>query len=837
MRQPRFVLAPLALAAWLAAGLSGSAHAQPNATNPVAITIAAQPLGPALNELARQAGLQLLFPPALVAGKTAAAVSGTLTPNQALDQMLAGSGLVAIREGTAILVKARPPSGETTTLSTVTVTAEADRNGTTEGTGSYTPNTSHAATRMPLSLRETPQSVTVVTAQQLEDRGITSLSQAMETVPGIRVLTDMTRPWFYSRGLFLSNIQVDGNPMLPGGQALSGIQTDSMIAYDRIEVLRGANGLLTGPGDPSGTVTLVRKRPTHAFQAHAQVGVGSWQNRQVDVDVSGPLNAAGTVRGRVAVGASDSDYFIEQTGRDGKALLAVVEADLTPRTTARLGYQFEQYNFQGTNGGSTVPLWYSNGLAYDAPRTMGMMPRNTTQNDRSRKFYAELEHVFDNDWRFKGVLENAHRDRIHQPVATAWIDSYPEPSGFGTQINQFVSNPIADRQWAYNFDFQGPVKLWGREHRLMLGASGWDRQRDTRDWVIDWSQTPSDSFFAGLPTRLAPSYNPAPAPYYLTGFPRSVERTDQHGIFAAARWNLANSVKLITGVRVTNWKASTDLYNGRTGALTQANASAQSVRRVITPYVGAVWDFHPNLSAYASYADIFQPQNFYDRNDRLLEPVVGKNYEAGIKGEFFNKQLNASLAAFRVVQDNLAELDPGYPQNYLTPGGNTPYRSVGKGVNTKGLELEVSGTPQPGWNVSGGYTYAVSNDAKGQPYDRNQPKHLLRLFTTYRLQGNWSGLTLGVGATWNSAISQVQQRPTGLYSPYGYPVTADYENRQGSVWLVNAMVRYQATPKLSLLLNIDNLLDKKYYNTLSPWTPSAYWGRPRSLRLTMRYQY
>ena len=372
----------------------------------------------------------------------------------------------------------------------------------------------------------------------------------------------------------------------------------------------------------------------------------------------------------------------------------------------------------------------------------------------------------------------------------------------------------------------------------MFGASGWWLERQTDDMIADWSAAPPQSVYDNLPVDQAPSWNPDPMPYDRTGHPRSIAYTQQHGLFAAARWNLADSFKLITGVRLTDWQTHTNQYDGRTGKVTQYHSGAYSVRREITPYVGAVWDFHPNLSAYASYADIFKPQNRYDSDDNILEPIVGKNYETGIKGEFFDGDLNASMAVFRMVQDNVGERDPDFPSDYLTPGGNTPYRLT-KGVTTKGFEAEVSGALQPGWNISAGYTYARSTNADGETFDGNLPEHIFRVFTTYRLKGDWSGLTLGVGANWRSGISRILQRPTGAYQANGNPEMANVNFRQGSVWLVNAMARYEFTPKLSLLVSVDNLFDKKYYNALSPYEDEgeAYWGQPRRWRASLRYQW
>jgi len=815
---------------------SGTAFAQ-EATADFAIP--AGPLQAALATFSTQTKINVSYAPATVGGdQHSPGVRGRHTAEQALNQLLSGSRLIAVRQGNGFtLEKISTDNGETTLAPVMVTATQIDE--ATEGTGSYTPRVTRSATRMALSLRETPQSVTVITSQQIEDRGITDLVDAMKTVTGIQVQNSNALPTLYSRGLVLSNVQVNGNSLPAGGQLLSGIQSDNMIAYDRIEVLRGANGLLTGPGDPSGTVMMVRKRPTHEFQAHVQAGAGSWSNQFADADISGALNDAGTVRGRVALGGYDRDNFFEGSGRNGKALLATVETDLTPSTVARLGYQHDAYTAEGVIGNDFVPLWYSDGTPYNASRSMGRATRDAASVNRTRSLYLDLEHAFGNGWAFQGSMEKSRREReIRGWGGAPGIPNYPDPSGIGTTMGTYFMPPLVEDQWAYNFDFQGPLNLFGREHRLMFGASGWDRESELKEGSYDFSNALPASFYEGLPSSAVTQWNGPYLPVQLTGFPRSIAYTEQHGAFAAARWNLADSLKLITGLRVTNWKTSTDRYDAQTGLLAQANASAYAVRGEITPYVGAVWDFHPNLSAYASYADIFKPQNLYDSSDNLLEPVIGKNYEAGVKGAFFESRLNASAAIFRVVQDNLGERDPNFPVDYLTPGGNAPYRSAGKGITTNGFEVEVSGSPQPRWNISAGYTYARSKNANGEPFNRDLPEQLLRVFTTYRLAGDWSGLTLGIGANWNSAITQTLQRPTGTYQANGQPVTGDYEFRQGSVWLVNAMVRYTFTPKLSLLLNVDNLFDKKYYNSfLGTGSGVAVWGEPRRWRTTLRYQF
>lgn len=840
-----------------------AAPAQAQASAERQFDIPAQPLSDALVLFAAQSGYQVATDGAVIQGARTNGVRGTFVPASALSQLLSGTGFTFRINGNVVTLERAPQSADgAIQLGPVRVEGEGGSGAgasfaasptsdplATEGTGAYTPRATRAATRLPLTLRETPQSVTIVTSQQIEDRGIVSLAQAMETVTGVHVQTEMTRPSIFSRGLQVTNLQVDGSPMFGSASGLGSIQSDYMIAYDRIEVVRGPNGLLTGPGDPSGTITLVRKRPTREFQAHVSAGVGSWDNVFADADISGPLNAAGTVRGRVAAGAYDGNNFIKDTGRNGKALLATVEIDLTPKTTVRLGYHHDEYLIEGSSGGATVPLFYSDGTLYNAPRSMGSAPRASTTDQRARTFYLGLEHDFGSGWKFQGLVDYSRRDSTLGPglwhlaaPSYSWEEEYfgplyPDSSGTGT-LASIAHFEYHERQWAYNFDFQGPLHLFGREHRLIFGATGWERRRDTMETVYDMSNPPPASLYETIPLSRATSWS-YEIPNYVADHPESMAHTKQHGVFAAAQWNLTDSLKLITGARLTWWKTYTDRYNALTGELTLANSGAYKVQGEITPYVAATWDFHPNFSVYASYADIFQPQELYDSNDNLLKPVVGKNYEAGLKGEFLDGRLNASLAIFHIVQDNLGERDPNFPDpDYLTPGGNTPYRSVGKGITTEGVELEISGEPLPGWNISGGYTYAPSEDAEGEPYNTTLPKQLLRIFTTYRLPGAWSRLTLGIGANWNSAISQSMPRPIGEYQENGYPVTSQIDFRQGDVLRVNAMARYEFKPNLSLLLNVENLFDKKYYTGLATYGPALGWyGQPRRWRATVRFQY
>src|SRR5450830_2180205 len=305
MWQARFKPAPIALAAMLALGTISLAQAQ--SLPSVKLSIAAQPLGSALNELARQAGVQLLFSPELVAGKTAPAVNGSLSLHDGLDRLLAGSGLQAVVENGTVTIKATPKvSHETATLLEITVMANSERSATSDNTGN------HATRAVTLggserSLRETPQSVSVITRQQMDDKNLFTLDQVLEQSTG---LTRMNRSFgsheFLSRGNALTYL-IDGMPGIADNS--TGWLIPDMAVYDRVEILRGSTALIVGAGTPGGVANLVRKRPRAEAHADVTATVGSWNQRRVEIDAGTPLNAAGSVRGRALVAYEDRAYF------------------------------------------------------------------------------------------------------------------------------------------------------------------------------------------------------------------------------------------------------------------------------------------------------------------------------------------------------------------------------------------------------------------------------------------------------------------------------------------------------------------------------------------------
>ena len=347
---PPSLLLPVAAALAWSLSAPPQAWAQPAAasTSQAAATVEwnlpAGALDDSLARIARQAQRSISADPALLAGKRAPAIRGSYSVEQAAQLALADSGLRLARtpQGTlTVLASAAAPAAPPATaapgraqdhaLAEVKVVAQADRAGTTEGTGSYTARgPSGVATGLALSVRDTPQSVSVMTQQRMEDENLTSISDVLARVPGISTSALGTeRSNANARGYPITNYQLDGVSTHTEFLGLDALPTQSiadMALYDRIEVLRGASGLTTGAGDPSGIVNMVRKKPTAQFQGSAEASVGSWGNRRGVLDLSSPLNASGSVRGRLVAVHQEGDSHIDFYSKKKDVLYGVTKA-------------------------------------------------------------------------------------------------------------------------------------------------------------------------------------------------------------------------------------------------------------------------------------------------------------------------------------------------------------------------------------------------------------------------------------------------------------------------------------------------------------------------------
>lgn len=691
------------------------------------------------------------------------------------------------------------------TLPAITVEATGQTE-TTEGTGSYTTGASKTATPLSMSLRETPQSVSVVTQQRIEDQGFKTITDVINNTTGVSVNQyETSRGQFTARGFNINTLLIDSVPTTWEQPWSSGEIFTSLATYDRVEVVRGATGLTTGAGDPSAAVNLVRKRATSkVFTGSVELEAGSWNQRRATVDLSTPLNEAKTVRARIVGEYADADSYIRGLSTNNGTLFATFEADLGPRTLLTAGFSRQKFDTNGPMWGG-LPVWYAEGIRTNWDVSKSSAADWTRWNTDYNTYFTSLEHRFSNDWKLKLSYNHSDRKADSHLLYLSGAPSIYTGLGMSTFAASYY---VRTKQDDFSTQASGTVKLFGREHELAFGYSS-SRQKFRAD---DRSATPSGGMASDFNNWTGSYAEPVwgARSYY------GKSETTQDAIYGAARFNVADPLKLIVGARVTNYK--------KTGDEKYSNPYSLKYNSEVTPYAGLVYDVSKELSVYASYTDIFQPQNARDINGTYIDPIKGKSFETGVKGEFLDGRVNASAAVFHIKQKNLAVATT----DRLTGLGGLPetvYRAS-DGATSNGFELELAGELAKGWNVSAGYTQYRLKDSTGEDVNSIYPRKLVRLFTTYRLPGAWSGLTVGGGVSWQGRTY------TNALNPLG----ATQRIEQGAYALVNLMARYDFTPKLSAQLNINNVTNRKYYGMFDAYSQITYQA-PRSASLTVKYRF
>lgn len=818
------------LAAHLRTALVGLAcaavlpHAPAIAAEPAASATAgtyalpAGPLSQTLYQFAAQAGITLTFDAALTDGLQSSGLDGSYSPEAGLGRLLAGSGLEAVRgENGGYRLRRLPAANRSEArLAAVTVTAAAERSGTTEGTGSYAQSgPSSTATGLNLSLHETPQSVSVMTRQRIEDEALLGVKDVLSKIPGIKVVEmGPERYTIGSRGYSITNYQLDGVGTHSDVTTQNVFQANTdLVIYDRVEVQRGASGLLTGAGDPSGAINLVRKKPTSEFQAHVAGGIGSWNQRRAEADISGPLNEAGRLRGRLVAAWQKKDSFMDYHENEKKVLYGVIEADLSDRTRLTAGIDHQISDTEGSWYGIGQPMFFSNGEQTKFSRSKSFSSGDNFSDLKTTNAFLTLEQGLAGDWKLKLSANYLHGERDYR---TTFLNSmYPFPNKLTGDGLSLDATQGYSKQTQKNLDInlQGTFELFGRQHEAVLGFNYLDYE-DLADIDVDTGGV------HGTPANIYTWNNRGHGTHYV-GSSDSDTFVRQTGFYAAGRFTLSDRLKTIVGVNVYNHRNQYILDNY---LYSYYNTTKAKERGVVTPYAGITYDLTPAHTLYASYTTIYKPQTVQDRTGAMLDPREGANYELGVKSEFLDGRVASSVALYQIRQDNLAEVDPGQ----TVPGTTTAaYRAV-KGAETNGVDLEVNGELLPGWNVAASYSYGRTENDAGKRIATVYPEHLAKLWTTWWLPGALHKLTLGGGVDWQSK-AYYTVRPWWV----GRNITA----RQSAYAVANLMARYELSKDLSLTLNVNNIFDKTYLSSLESTFYSGFYGPPRNAQLNLKYRF
>ncbi len=675
----------------------------------------------------------------------------------------------------------------------------------------YVAPSSSTALGLDLSARETPQAVTVITRARMDDQATNDISSVLDQAVGVTV--NATSPlgsdgvYFYSRGFEIRNFQIDGTPRPPAIYGFSETTTD-MASYERVEIVRGATGLMSGAGSPSASVNLVRKRPTGQGSVSFNGQIGSFDHNRVEADLNGALSSSGALRGRAIVVYEDSDAYVDRTNTKKKIFYGIAEFDLTDSTLLSAGIEYQDFGSTGASRGG-VPVFFTDGSDADLPRSTNTGAEGNNLSRETTRLFASLEHSFANGWSVR--LEGEESQPDYDEAFSYMYGPFDAATGAGSSVG--TARWAGDlTQRIVSLTASGSFAWLGHQHQVMLGASHNIAKDDNDEYSGWWNGGPdywaslSDAWrFLGTGTYATPDLS---ANGYHSG-----GRIEQNGVYAALRLRPAESVSVIGGARISSWKETEwDDYSGTRSSKTLTDESG-----VFTPYAGIVFDLSRSLSAYASYTDIFEPQGAEDVQGNRLDPLLGNNYEIGLKGEFQEGRVNATLALFRVDQDNLAVEIPNAPPN---PNGNTPFTAE-SGTSSRGFELEVVGEVLSGLQVGGGYAYFKVEDADDNPLITEVPNRTFKFFGTYRLPAALQAFTVGGNLRWQGNSYLNESGPNG----------EDFE--QDAQVAVDAVAKYRFSDKVSLSLNVNNIFDSEYYSGVT-WGHGIY-ETPREVLLGFKW--
>ncbi|MBE8718231.1 TonB-dependent siderophore receptor [Cellvibrio polysaccharolyticus] len=743
----------------------------------------AGPLGRTLSSVAVQASIPLSFDTALTRGKNAPTLSGNYTPLQALEALLNGSGLQLVRKAdgsyTLQVISGTPR------LATVAVSGKA-MGSTTEGTGSYTTESTSSSTRLNLSLQETPQPISVITRQRMEDQGLNTLNEVLDATTGITVKSfgvGGDGPQLWARGSSITNFQVEG---VPSSSSMSNY-LQSSVMYDRVEIVKGATGMMSGLGTPSATVNMIRKRPTGEPLTDITMEGGTWSRYGVGLDVSRTLNEEASVRGRLVADYKNQQAWADNYQQEYGVLYGIGEVDLGINTLLTLGFSHITRNTDAPI--RPFFIQYSNGQPNGAKPSNYAAPSWTYYDHQLNSLFSSVEHTFDSGWSAKAEL--THTRYKYDAIIASLQGGVDQLTGLGAYAQMPLWANEAE-QTSLDSYITGPFTLFGRQHEVIGGITlsqvdqespGYPTYRQNVTDIFNWTNTISEPTFI------------------QTGDVETKE--NQFSAYLSSRLQVSDATSLLLGGRITDWERDRK-------AFTYANSSVSNSRdrehNVVIPYLGIVHELNNILSLYSSYTRIFNPHGVRvrDVNNMSLDPEEGTSYEAGIKAGFNDGALTSSLSLFRTEQDNLA----------LYNIALVAYEAANNAV-TEGVEVELNGQLAEGWQFSAGYTYSETKDKDGQRVMTRIPRNSVKLFTTYRLPGDWNRFTLGGGINWESKTGD------------------DYI--QGGYALMKLMARYEVNKQLAITAHLNNALDKEYYVALGG--SGGTFGDPRNFMISAKYSF
>jgi len=800
--RPSMLVAAMALASLPAFSLAQSADAVRSYQVPAA------PLANALNQIASQAGVVLSIDPSLTAGKRAQPVQGEFDTVGALRQALAGSGLMLV-PGAAGTYSVQPvPDSAALALPETTVSASSTME------SAWGPATGYLATRTAVgsktdtSIAEAPRSISVATRQQMQDRKVQNLDDAVRYMPGVIASSygsDSRAEWMKIRG-FEPIQMLDGLPLPKGTYVMPKLETWNL---ERVALLRGPASSVYGQTPPGGLLDMVSRRPEALASHQLQLQIGTFQHKQISFDSTGNVDEDGRFLYRVGGVLRDSGTAIEHIDDQRFNIAPSLTWNIADDT--RLTF-LSQFNRDDT--GTTSQFLPLQGTKLATPA--GKVDYHKNLGDPDWEFYDKayyalgyaFEHRIDDVWQFRQNLRYTKSDLEFQSITAGGFATAVADDGTLSRGANVVNEDIS--QFAVDNNLQADFDTGALKHTLLLGLD-YQRVNTNYQWL-----------FGSAPTSniITPIYGQDFSNVAYTAFQDYNQKRHGTGLYLQDQIALDNW-RLTLGGRQDWLDSDTMFYN--TGNAEDSRSDSAFSGNAALSYV-----FDSGFTPYLSYAESFQAEAG-GSGGRTFRPSTGKQYELGIKYQPPGSDILFTAAAYDLKRQNIVTTS--------TAGATEPVREV----QVRGLELEAVGNVNENLKITAAYTYANSKMTKvGDPRDRNRalpltPENQASVWADYTWNdGTLAGFGVGFGARYIGETDNIAVGSMGFVRD-----VSDGHTRSYTVY--DAAVRYDlgkfsnALRGASVALNAKNLFDKEYLATCDGFY--CYYGDPRSVIASLDYQW
>jgi len=777
----------------------------------ITFNVSAGDLATALNQFGRQAGILLSFSPELTAAYKTSGLNGKYPINEGLQTLLRGTPLSVVKQSETSyrLTQSNDKSAD---LPVVTVTGQQTSFSAYDPIESYSAERSASATKTNASIFDTPQSISVVTQQQLVNRGVKTVTQALQYTPSLSVPYgyDTRYDWFSLRGFDAKSQVYRDGLLIP--TSTYGLPRADSYALERVEVIRGPSSVTYGQAQPGGLVNLVSKRPTEETLRELRFSAGSDDFFELAGDFSGKVDDEGKLLYRLTFVGNDANSEVDYNDSERKmvapSLTWNIDDDTQLTVLAVEQHDEQTYSFN-THFTSHVLNYFSDlfGGAEVFDREFGFFDGEEDFNNFDRDYRSvgyEFSHAFNDTWSFK---QNLRYDEVELDLKTlnsALAGTNLVAGTLGrsaTRIREELHAVAVDNQLLSHFN-TGSIS-----HDVLIGL----------DWRYSQADEENYTGTASTISYINPEYGSSVGSLSLSRDRDIYSR--QTGIYIQDQLAYKNW-RLLIGGRYDWVKNDVDV-NFTNSTDVDADKSAED----FSGRVGLVYKFDNGVSPYVSYSESFNLVTTTDVNGNLFDPEKAKQYEVGVKYEPQNMDGFISLAVFDLTKDDYVITE------YDAFNSNGVSRQVGE-VNSTGVEIEAGLELSEQLKLSAAYSYVDAritespNSWEKDSLIPNQPRQTASLWLDYtQTTGVLKGLGMGAGVRY---VGESTYIGTDSLS------TSTVDIETGGYTLTDASIRYDFDD-VRLALNVSNLFDREYTTTCTDLV--CYFGDGRRVIASATYNW